>query len=280
MPDLAPDHTPVPALRAERLTLGWDRGTVLTDVTLDIPAGRFTAVLGPNGCGKSTLLKAFARILTPISGTALLHGEDVHRLSARDAARRLALLPQGAVTPQDITVFELVSRGRHPHQSFLSQWGHDDEAAVTAAMDAAGVTSLHSERVQDLSGGQRQRVWLAMVLAQQTETILLDEPTTFLDIAHQYALLELVRALSADQGRTCVAVLHDLQQAARYADHVVVVANGGIHSVGAPGDVLTEQTLRDVFEMDARILLDEESGDRLIVPRRLNTPDVSMLERL
>ncbi|MCB4207820.1 ABC transporter ATP-binding protein [Arthrobacter sp. UM1] len=273
------DHAPAPALRAESLTLAWDRRTVLEDVTLDIPTGRFTAVIGPNGYGKSTLLKAFARILTPVSGTALLHGDDLRRLSAREAARRLALLPQGATTPQDITVFELVSRGRHPHQTFLSQWGPDDEAAVTAALDAAGVASLQEERVQDLSGGQRQRVWMAMVLAQQTDTILLDEPTTFLDIAHQYALLELVRALSADQGRTCVAVLHDLQQAARYADHLVVLARGGIHAVGTPHEVLTDTLLRDVFEIDARVLPDPETGDRLIIPRRLSAPDVSMLER-
>jgi len=261
-----PTTAGTPRLAADAVTLAYDRRVVAEDLTVDIPDGAFTAIIGPNACGKSTLLRALARLLTPRHGTVLLDGRDIHAQPAKDVARRLGLLPQSAVAPDGITVAELVGRGRYPHQSLLRQWSAEDEEAVGAAMSATGVTALANALVDELSGGQRQRVWVAMALAQDTDLLLLDEPTTFLDIAHQIELLDLFRELNRGQGRTLVAVLHDLNQAARYADHLIAMRDGRIVARGRPVDVITTELVREVFGLDCRIIDDPESHTPLVVP--------------
>ena len=254
-------------LAARDITVGYDRKTISEHLDLEVPAGRFAAIIGPNACGKSTLLRALARLLKPVSGTVLLDGEDIHGRPAKEVARRLGLLPQSSIAPDGITVAELVARGRFPHQKLIRQWSRADEDAVVAAMAATGVTELSGEPVDTLSGGQRQRVWVAMVLAQQTPIVLLDEPTTFLDIAHQIELLELCVRLNREQGTTMVAVLHDLNQAARYADHLVVMKAGEIVAQGDPRQVLTAELVADVFGLGCRIIDDPETHTPLVIPR-------------
>ncbi len=253
-------------LAAEQLTIGYDHRTISTDLNLVIPTGQITAIIGPNACGKSTLLRALSRLLKPTAGRVVLDGEDIHHLPSREVAKRLGLLPQSAIAPDGITVADLVARGRYPHQSMLRQWSAADQTAVDQAMAATGVSDLAPRLVDELSGGQRQRVWVAMVLAQQTDLILLDEPTTFLDIAHQIELLELFRELNLDQGRTLVAVLHDLNQAARYADQLVVMHQGRVVAQGDPRQVLTADLVHQVFGLECRIIDDPESGTPLVIP--------------
>ena len=262
----APPVRTDPGLVVEDLTLAYraDR-PVVAGLDLRIPAQQVTAILGANGSGKSTLLKALARLLRPESGTVLLDGDDVHALPTREVARRLGLLPQGPVTPDGITVTELVRRGRLPHTSVFRQWSPADQQAVDAALATTGLTALAGEQVDSLSGGQRQRAWLALTVAQDTPLLLLDEPTTFLDVAHQIDVLELVRDLHA-AGRTVVMVLHDVNQAARYADHVVAMRAGRVVAAGPPADVLTPELLADVFGVRCRVLVDPDSATPLIVP--------------
>jgi ferric enterobactin transport system ATP-binding protein len=255
------------SLSAEDLTVGYDRKIISEHLDLEVPEGRFTAIIGPNACGKSTLLRALSRLLKPHSGAVLLDGKDIHRQPAKLVARRLGLLPQSSVAPDGITVADLVARGRFPHQKLIRQWSAADEAAVLAAMAATGVTDLSGELVDTLSGGQRQRVWVAMVLAQQTPIVLLDEPTTFLDIAHQIELLELCVRLNREQRSTMVAVLHDLNQASRYADHIVVMKAGRIVAQGDPRAVITAELIEDVFGLGCRIIDDPETHTPLIIPR-------------
>jgi ferric enterobactin transport system ATP-binding protein len=255
------------SLSARDLTVGYDRKTISEHLDLTVAEGRFTAIIGPNACGKSTLLRALARLLKPRAGEVLLDGQDIHALPAKQVARRLGLLPQSSVAPDGITVADLVARGRFPHQKLIRQWSAADEAAVVAAMAATGVTDLSGELVDTLSGGQRQRVWVAMVLAQQTPIVLLDEPTTFLDIAHQIELLELCVRLNREQGTTMVAVLHDLNQASRYADHIVVMKAGRIVAQGDPRAVVTAELIEDVFGLGCRIIDDPETGTPLVIPR-------------
>lgn len=253
-------------LRTRQLTLGYRTGrTVVDALDLEIPAGRVTAIVGANGCGKSTLLRALARLLSPWSGSVLLDGQDLHRLPTRDVARRLGLLPQGPVTPGGMTVHELVRRGRTPHTSVFRQWSAADQRAVDEALATTGLTELSEEQVDALSGGQRQRAWLAMVVAQDTPLLLLDEPTTYLDMAHQLDVLELVRTLHRT-GRTVVMVLHDLNQAARYSDHLVAMRSGHVVAAGPPSDVLTPDLVADVFSVRCRVLTDPDSATPLIVP--------------
>ncbi|MGV9712565.1 ABC transporter ATP-binding protein [Gordonia sp. NPDC003424] len=254
-------------LGAEHVTLGYGAQPISRDLTVEIPDDRFTVIIGPNACGKSTLLRALSRLLTPDEGTVILDGRAIGDYSAKEVARRLGLLPQSSIPPEDIRVAELVSRGRYPHQRFLRQWSHADEAAVSAAMAATGVDDLAAERVDSLSGGQRQRVWVALILAQETPLVLLDEPTTFLDIAFQVELLELCRSLNRDRGRTVVAVLHDLNQACRYADHIIAMRAGRIVAAGRPVDVVTEDLVEEVFGLRCRIIDDPESHTPLIIPR-------------
>ncbi|WOF24765.1 ABC transporter ATP-binding protein [Microbacterium betulae] len=246
-------------LRLEDATLGYDGRTVSSGLSFTVPEGEFTAVIGPNGCGKSTMLKALGRILRPHSGRATLDGADIRSLRARQVARRIASLPQNPAAPDALRVRDLVARGRNPYHSLLRQWLPGDAEVVEEAMTATGVAEHADRLLSELSGGQRQRVWIAMVLAQQTDYVLLDEPTTFLDLAHQIELLHLCQDMHA-AGRTVVAVLHDIDQAARYASHLVVMKDGAIVAQGAPHEILDETLVSEVFRVDAVVERDSQSG--------------------
>jgi iron complex transport system ATP-binding protein len=256
-------------LTARELTLRYGDRVVSTRLSLDVPDGAFTAVVGPNACGKSTLLRAFVRLLRPAGGEVLFDGRDVGAYPPKVLARSLGFLPQDPTAPEDVRVRQLVARGRFPHQSLLSAWSGEDERAVLEAMTAAGVTGLADRPVQELSGGQRQRVWVALVLAQRTPYLLLDEPTSFLDIAHQYQLLQLLARLR-DEGRTVIAVLHDINQACRYADHVVAMRDGRIVAEGAPADVVDAELIKEVFDLPSVVVPDPVTGTPMVVPA-LNT---------
>ncbi|MCU1734623.1 MULTISPECIES: ABC transporter ATP-binding protein [unclassified Pseudomonas] len=253
-------------LQADALTLRYEQRTISTDLSLRIPDGSFTVIVGPNACGKSTLLRALSRLLAPAAGQVLLDQRPIGEFPAREVARCLGLLPQSATAPDGITVADLVARGRYPHQSFLRQWSKADEQAVKEAMAATGVSELAERALNELSGGQRQRVWIAMVLAQQTPILLLDEPTTYLDIAHQVELLDLLADLNR-QGRTVVAVLHDLNQACRYASHLVAMKDGAIVASGAPAEIFTEELVERVFGLASLIIADPVTGTPLLVPK-------------
>ncbi|MET7639769.1 ABC transporter ATP-binding protein [Streptomyces sp. NPDC005438] len=257
-----------PRLTARELTLAYEQRTVVRGLDLDIPDGRVTAVVGPNACGKSTVLRALGRLLRPARGTVLLDGRELAHTPTREVARRLGLLPQSPVAPEAITVSDLVARGRQPHQRWWQQWSAEDERAVREAMERTGVAALADRAVDALSGGQRQRVWIAMALAQETELLLLDEPTTYLDIAHQVEVLDLVRQLNHERGRTVVLVLHDLNQAARYADHLVALREGRVVALGEPSEVVTAELVREVFGLEAVVVPDPVTGSPLVVPGR------------
>jgi len=252
-------------LVAEDLSLGYGRDTIVEMLSLRIPPGRITAIVGANACGKSTLLRGLARLLAPRSGSVLLDGRSLQTMPSRDIARTLGMLPQSPSAPSGITVLDLVKRGRHPHRTWLQAWGPEDDDAVFEALTSTSVLELEDTPVDELSGGQRQRVWIAMALAQRTDVLLLDEPTTFLDVAHQVEVLDLLVDLN-DSGRTIVMVLHDLGLAARYADHVVAMRDGAIVAEGAPGDVVTEDLVHDVFGLRCRVETDPVSGTLLVVP--------------
>ncbi|MEJ2871019.1 ABC transporter ATP-binding protein [Actinomycetospora sp. OC33-EN08] len=256
----------VSRLRAERATLGYGGRTVAEDLTVDVPEGAFTAVVGPNACGKSTLLRALVRQLDPSSGTVTLDGRPVGVWKARAFARAVAFLPQDPVAPEGETVRRLVGRGRFPHQRPWALWSPADAEAVEGALVAAGVSELADRGVAELSGGQRQRVWIAMVLAQETSHLLLDEPTSFLDLRHQYEVLSLLARLR-DEGRTVVAVLHDVNQAARYADHVIALRDGAVVAAGPPGEVIDAALVERVFDLPALVVPDPVTGTPMVVPR-------------
>lgn len=263
-----PGTTPACAarLRADDVTIGYEGRVVSAHLDVEIPVGSFTVVVGPNACGKSTLLRAFARLLAPRDGRVLLDGRAISDLPTTKVARRLGLLPQTSIAPDGIRVSDLVARGRHPHQTILRQWSREDQAAVATALDATGTTGLAGRLVDELSGGQRQRVWVAMLLAQESPTMLLDEPTTFLDIAHQYELLRLFHRLH-EEGRTIVAVLHDLNQAARFADHMIMMRDGRVVAAGAPASIVTAERVQEVFGLDCTVIADPHSGTPLVIPR-------------
>jgi iron complex transport system ATP-binding protein len=252
-------------LRAESVTLAYDRRVVVEDLTVAIPDGGFTAIVGPNACGKSTLLRALVRMLKPRAGSVLLDGAEISSLPTRQVARRLGLLPQSSTAPDGITVVDLVARGRHPHQRLLRQWSREDERAVTEAMAQTGVDALAERLVDELSGGQRQRVWIAMALAQSTPLLLLDEPITFLDIAHQIEVLELCATLHA-QGRTLVAVLHDLNHACRYATHLIAMRDGAVVAEGEPGEIITAELVHEVFGLPCLVVPCPATGAPMVVP--------------
>lgn len=253
-------------LSADAVTLRYGERTISQGLSLAIPDGSFTVIVGPNACGKSTLLRALSRLLVPVAGQVILDGRHISQFPAKEVARRLGLLPQSAVAPEGITVADLVARGRYPHQSFLRQWTDADEQAVAEAMQATDVAALSDRLLDELSGGQRQRVWIAMVLAQQTPILLLDEPTTYLDIAHQLEVLDLLAELNRSEGRTVVMVLHDLNEAARYSDHLVALCRGRVVASGRPQDVVTEGTVREVFGIDSRVVPDPVTGTPMVVP--------------
>jgi len=254
-------------VHVEKITLAYGADApVVSDLILDVPTGRMTAVVGPNGSGKSTLLRGMSRLLTPQSGRVLLDGKDIHQLPARELARQLGVLPQGPVTPEGITAAELVSRGRHPHRGLFARLTTEDQQAIDDALAAVELAELRDRPVDHLSGGQRQRVWIAMVLAQGTQHLLLDEPTTYLDLGHAVDVMNVVHAAAHSAGRTVVTVLHDLTLAARYADHLVVMGDGRIAAQGVPGEVLSEQLLADVFGLRATVV--EVGGAPVVVPDR------------
>ncbi|WP_030343670.1 ABC transporter ATP-binding protein [Streptomyces californicus] len=258
-------------LAARALTLAYEDRTVVRELDLTVPDGQVTVIVGPNACGKSTTLRALGRLLKPRGGAVLLDGTELARIPTKQIARSIGLLPQTPVAPEAITVSDLVARGRQPHQSWWQQWSDQDERAVTDAMARTDVTALAGRAVDELSGGQRQRVWIAMALAQDTDLLLLDEPTTYLDIAHQVEVLDLVRQLASPaadgaRGRTVVTVLHDLNQAARYADRLVAMKEGRIVAEGRPGDIVTAELVREVFGLDAVIVPDPVTGSPLVVP--------------
>ena len=253
-------------LRGENLTLCYGKKIIARDLTVAIPDGHFTAIIGPNGCGKSTLLRTLSRLMSPTVGSVFLDGEQIQRFASKEVARRIGLLAQNATTPGDITVLELVSRGRYPHQPLFTRWRKEDDEAVKRAMQATGITDLAPQSVDTLSGGQRQRAWIAMVLAQETAIMLLDEPTTWLDISHQIDLLELLSELNRTQGYTLAAVLHDLNQACRYATHLIALRDGEIVAQGAPKEIVTPELIERIYGMRCMIIDDPVAGTPLVVP--------------
>ncbi len=265
-----PEHR-APSLSARGLSAGY-HGTVVVDgLDLALPRRAVTVVVGANACGKSTLLKTLARALRPLGGAVLLDGADIATVPARRLARSLGMLPQDPVAPEGLGVADLVGRGRHPHHGWFGRWSADDDAAVAEALAATGTTDLADRHVDELSGGQRQRVWIAMALAQDPDVLLLDEPTTFLDLTHQLEVLDLLRELNRTRGTTVVMVLHDLNLAARYADHLVVMADGRVLAEGAPTDVITPDVLAEAFRLDALVVPDPVTGAPMIVPRGART---------
>ncbi|WP_105436752.1 ABC transporter ATP-binding protein [Neorhizobium sp. T25_13] len=254
------------SLAANGLSAGYNHAEILHALDLAIPPGRITAIVGANACGKSTLLRTMSRLISPSQGHVLLDGKSIHRIPSRELARTLGLLPQSPIAPEGITVADLVSRGRHPHQSLFSRWTRKDDEAVESALAATKTVELAERPVDELSGGQRQRVWIAMALAQQTDVLLLDEPTTFLDINHQVEVLDLLTDLNHARGTTVVMVLHDLNLAARYADYLVAIAEGRVHVAGSPEDVLTEENVRQVFGLESRVITDPTSGRPIMLP--------------
>ncbi|MHA7289104.1 ABC transporter ATP-binding protein [Arthrobacter sp. MDT3-24] len=253
-------------LSAQDLTLKYDQRCVVDGLTTEIPEGKVTMIVGANACGKSTLLRGLSRLLKPASGTVTLDGKDIHARPARELARTLGLLPQHPTAPDGIAVRDLVGRGRYPHQGFFRSWSTEDDAAVQRALEATETLELAERNVDELSGGQRQRVWIAMALAQETDVLLLDEPTTYLDLAHQVEVLDLVTDLNRRRGTTVAIVLHDLNLAARYADHVIAMKGGEIVALGDPLTVVTEKLVRDVFGLESRVIPDPVSGTPLIIP--------------
>ena len=271
--DVPTETSPAPGagrvrLAAEHVRLAYDDTVVVHDLDLELTEGSFTAVVGPNGCGKSTLLRALGRLLRPTGGQVLLDGRAIARTPTREVAKVLGLLPQSPIAPEGLTVADLVARGRHPHQSWVRQWSRDDEAVVAEALEWTDMAELAGRPVDELSGGQRQRAWISMALAQGTDLLLLDEPTTYLDLAHQIDVLELVGRLHAERGRTVAVVLHDLNLAARYAERLVAMKDGVLVASGTPAEVLTEQLLADVFDLEARIVADPVTGTPMVGPVR------------
>jgi len=259
------------ALSTQSVTLAYEQSVIAKDLSVDIPHGNFTVIVGPNGCGKSTLLRSLSRLLVPQSGEILLNGKNIHSQSTKEVAKKLGLLPQSAIAPDGIKVIDLVSRGRFPHQKWFQPWSEADQQAVELAMQATGVIDYAELNVDQLSGGQRQRVWVAMALAQETSLLLLDEPTTYLDIAHQIELMDLFQDLNQIQGHTLVAVLHDLNHACRYADHLIMIKSGQVIATGAPNEIVTEAIIEQVFGLSCLILTDPVSNTPLIIPRGRKT---------
>ncbi|MFD4429047.1 ABC transporter ATP-binding protein [Nocardia sp. NPDC058497] len=253
-------------LAADSVSLGYGERVIVDELSLDIAPGVVTTVIGPNGCGKSTLLKSLGRLLRPRDGQVVLDGKAISSMKTKDVARVIGMLPQTPVAPEGLTVADLVARGRHPHQSWLRQWSADDETEVAAALAQTGIADLAERTLDELSGGQRQRAWISMALAQGTDILLLDEPTTYLDLAHSLEVLDLVDRLHAEYGRTVVMVLHDLNLAIRYSDELVVMCAGRIVAQGKPAEIVTAELLAEVFGLEATVLTDPVSGRPMIVP--------------
>ena len=264
------DQNPASKVRTESVTLGYEETLVIKDLSTNIPAGKITSIVGPNGCGKSTLLRSLARLMKPRGGAVYLDGDAVAKLPTREVARRLGILPQNPEAPEGLTVRELAAQGRYPHQSWLSQWSKGDEQAVEKALETTGMLELADRSLDTLSGGQRQRAWISMALAQETDTLLLDEPTTFLDMAHQLEVLQLLDHLNREEGRTVLMVLHDLNNAARFSRHMIALSKGQVFASGSPENVMTTELLREVFSVEAEIFTDPRTGTPLCIPYKLN----------
>ncbi len=254
------------SLEVRGVTLGYADRTVVEDLDLALAPGRITCIVGANACGKSTVLRSMARLLKPRGGQVVLDGHDLHALPTKQVARTLGLLPQSPVAPEGIVVADLVARGSPPHKGALARWTREDDEAVAEALELTGTAEIAERSVDELSGGQRQRVWIAMVLAQQTDLLLLDEPTTFLDVAHQVEVLDLLTDLNRARGTTIAMVLHDLNLAARYADRLVALRAGHLHAAGDPADVLTADVVREVFGMESQVVPDPVSGRPIVLP--------------
>ncbi|NLU84764.1 ABC transporter ATP-binding protein [Rhodococcus sp. HNM0569] len=261
----APSDAPA-RLVADDVTLGYGDRIIIDGLDLSVRTGVITTVIGPNGCGKSTLLRALGRLSKPRGGSVMLDGKAIGSMRTKEVARTLGMLPQSPVAPDGLTVADLVARGRHPHQSWIRQWSSDDEHEVTESLELTGILELADRRIDELSGGQRQRAWISMALAQGTDILLLDEPTTYLDLAHSIEVLDLVDRMHADLGRTVVMVLHDLNLAIRYSDELVVMKEGRVVAAGAPTEVVTAELLLDVFGLEATVIDDPVSDRPLIVP--------------
>jgi iron complex transport system ATP-binding protein len=254
-----------PRLHVDAASIGYDKRIISKDLSVAIPDESFTVIVGPNACGKSTLLRGLSRLLKPSTGQVILDGADIQSFKTKEVARRVGLLPQTAIAPDGITVADLVARGRYPYQGFIRQWTETDEQAVLRAMAATDTTRLSGRLVDELSGGQRQRVWVAMALAQHADILLLDEPTTFLDIAHQIELLELFTDLN-HVGHTLVAVLHDLNQAARFGSHLIAMKDGDVVAEGPPGEIVTADLVEEVFGLRCLVVPDPVAGTPQVVP--------------
>ncbi|MDA0265724.1 MAG: ABC transporter ATP-binding protein [Cyanobacteria bacterium] len=254
------------ALTTRKLTLAYDGNVIIQGLDLAIPQGQITTLVGPNGCGKSTLLRGMARLLKPKGGTVYLEGDAIAHLPTKALAKRLGILPQSAVAPEGLTVRELVAQGRYPHQNWLQQWSREDELKVEDAISTTHLHGLENRPIDTLSGGQRQRAWIAMTLAQDTDILLLDEPTTYLDLAHQIELLDLLYDLNQKDNRTIVMVLHDLNMACRYSHHLIALRNGVVITQGSPSNIVTEALVREVFSLKSCIITDPVSGKPLCVP--------------
>lgn len=257
----------MPSLKATGISLSYAERRVVEDLSVELPAGQVTMIVGANACGKSTLLRGLARLLKPVAGAVLLDGQDIHQQQAKQVARKLGLLPQSPTAPDGITVSELVGRGRYPHQGWFRKWNKDDDEAVADALTATSTLPLADREVDQLSGGQRQRVWIAMALAQQTPLLLLDEPTTYLDMAHQVEVLDLITELNRSRGTTVAIVLHELNLAARYGDHLIAMKDGRIAAQGSPAEILDAELVREVFGLESVILPDPITGAPMVVPQ-------------
>ncbi|TCM51292.1 ABC transporter ATP-binding protein [Kribbella sp. VKM Ac-2568] len=256
------DHS----LSAENLAVGYDQREIIHDLSVRIPTGKITVIVGANACGKSTLLKTLARLLKPTKGTVLLDGRSIQSIPTREVALKLGLLPQSPTAPEGITVADLVGRGRYPRQGWIRQWTKGDDEAIADAMTSTDVLEIADRPIDELSGGQRQRVWIAMALAQETDILLLDEPTTFLDLTHQFEVLDLLVDLNKRDERTIVLVLHDLNQACRFGDHLIAMKDGAIVCEGNPSEVITEQVVQDVFGLAVKVVPDPVAGTPMVVP--------------
>ncbi|MEH7400899.1 MULTISPECIES: ABC transporter ATP-binding protein [Bacillaceae] len=254
------------AIETEKLTLSYDDRTIINELNFQVPKGKITVLIGANGCGKSTLLRSLARLLQPKSGTILLDGKEISKRPTKEIARNLSILPQSPVAPEGLTVFQLVKQGRYPYQTWLKQWSKEDEEKVNHALKMTNMYELKDQLVDSLSGGQRQRAWIAMTLAQDTDTILLDEPTTYLDLTHQIEILDLLYELNEKEQRTIVMVLHDINLACRYAHNVVAISNGEVYAEGDPENIINQSLICDVFCMNCDIVKDPLFGTPLCIP--------------
>ncbi|WP_078427307.1 ABC transporter ATP-binding protein [Alkalihalobacterium alkalinitrilicum] len=254
------------SIQTNKLSIGYHDRTLFENLNMTIPHGEISVFVGSNGCGKSTLLRSIARLLKPTDGSVLLDGKDVHRMSSRDVAKKMGILPQSPVSPEGLTVYDLVKQGRYPHKSWLKRWTDDDTAKVEAALKATGVFDLQDRPVDELSGGQRQRAWIAMTLAQDTEVILLDEPTTYLDMTHQIEILDLLFELNEKHNRTIVMVLHDINLASRYAHNIIAIKDGAVYNQGNPEQIITCELIRTVFGMECQVATDPIFGTPHCIP--------------